>query len=100
MPIELTTDPSEASNILALFNWSVQKSEVADARAWYSALAVENPTASQPLLALINLELALNNFEQVEALFGRALRSSFTLMAAADVNIWSEWKIAGLWLTR
>jgi len=41
------------------------------------------------MLALINLELALSNFAQVEALFARALSSSTTLMAAADVNIWS-----------
>jgi cleavage stimulation factor subunit 3 len=41
------------------------------------------------MLALINLELALSNFVQVEELFARALRSSSTLMAAADINIWS-----------
>lgn len=73
-----------------MFDWAVQNSEVEDARVWYEVVAKENPTAASPLLALINLELALNNFPQVEELFARALRSPTTLMAAADVNIWSE----------
>jgi hypothetical protein len=41
------------------------------------------------MLSLINLELALNNFKEVEDLFSKALSSASTLMAAADVNIWS-----------
>lgn len=44
------------------------------------------------MLSLINLELALSNFNRVEELFARALQSSSTLMAAADVNIWSEFR--------
>lgn len=41
------------------------------------------------MLSLINLELALSNFKEVEDLFSTALSSSGTLLAAADVNIWS-----------
>lgn len=41
------------------------------------------------MLALINLELALSNFKEVEELFSTALSSAGTLMAAADINIWS-----------
>lgn len=41
------------------------------------------------MLSLINLELALSNFKEVEDLFSKALSSAGTLMAAADINIWS-----------
>lgn len=37
--------PSDASTALAIFNWSVQKTEINDARAWYEVIAVDNPTA-------------------------------------------------------
>ncbi|WWC69469.1 uncharacterized protein I206_103409 [Kwoniella pini CBS 10737] len=82
-------DPENSLTILALFNWAVQKTEIVDARAWYNVLAVDNPTAVEPLLALINLELALSNFPQVEGLFARALKGpSGGITAAADVSIW------------
>ena len=45
----------------------------------------------QPLLSLIGLELDLSNFQQVEALFARALKGpSGGITAAADVSIWSQ----------
>ena len=45
----------------------------------------------QPLLSLINLELALSNFPQVEALFARALKGpSGGITAAAEVSVWSK----------
>ncbi|GMK56794.1 hypothetical protein CspeluHIS016_0306340 [Cutaneotrichosporon spelunceum] len=84
-------DPSDQALLLWLFNWAVDRSEVADARAWYSALTVDNPTASGPMLSLINLELALSNFKDVEDLFSKALNSAGTLMAAADINIWKAY---------
>lgn len=63
-----------------------------DARAWYAVLGQDEPTAVQPLLALINLELALSNFPAVEALFGTALKgSSGEITAAADVSIWKAY---------
>lgn len=42
-------DPKNANIVLAIFDWSVQKTEINDARAWYDVLAVENPTAASPL---------------------------------------------------
>lgn len=82
----------------------MQRSEITDARVWYAVLAKDEPTAVsrcaghqarssrqvQPLLALINLELALSNFSEVEQLFATALRGpSGGITAAADVSIWS-----------
>ncbi|OCF36522.1 hypothetical protein I316_01772 [Kwoniella heveanensis BCC8398] len=85
-------DPKNPTILLSLFNWSVQRTEIIDARLWYNALAVDNPTAVQPLLALINLELALSNFPQVEALFATALKGpSGGVTAAADVSIWKAY---------
>ncbi|TXT07763.1 uncharacterized protein COLE_04687 [Cutaneotrichosporon oleaginosum] len=84
-------DPSDQALLLWLFNWAVDRSEAADARAWYAALAVDNPTASGPMLALINLELSLSNFKEVEDLFSKALSSADTLKAAADINIWKAY---------
>ncbi|KAK8869830.1 hypothetical protein IAR55_000398 [Kwoniella newhampshirensis] len=85
-------DRQNATILLSLFNWAVQKTEINDARAWHNALAVENPTAVQPLLALINLELALSNFPQVEGLFAKALKGpSGGITAAADVSIWKAY---------
>ncbi|WWC90032.1 uncharacterized protein L201_004962 [Kwoniella dendrophila CBS 6074] len=85
-------DPKNPILLLSLFNWAIQKTEIADARAWYEALAIDNPTAVEPLLALINLELALSNFPQVEALFAKALKGpSGGITAAADVSIWKAY---------
>ncbi|KAI9638306.1 putative cleavage stimulation factor, 77kDa subunit [Dioszegia hungarica] len=85
-------DPSNPQVLLALFDWSIQRSEIIDARGWYAAIAKENPTASQPLLALINLESSLTNFSQVEVLFGQALKGpSGGITASADVNIWKAY---------
>ncbi|KAL7423926.1 mRNA 3'-end-processing protein rna14 [Cryptotrichosporon argae] len=84
-------DHADPDPILVLFDWSVKRTEAADARVWYEALAEHHPTAFKPLSALINLELALDNFAQAEALFARALSTSSTLMAAADVNIWKAY---------
>lgn len=56
----------------------------------YEILTADALSQTQPLLALINLELALSNFAQVEALFGQALKgSSGEITAAADVSVWS-----------
>ncbi|OWZ63165.1 mRNA 3'-end-processing protein RNA14 [Cryptococcus neoformans] len=84
-------DPSNPTLLLSLFNWAVQKTEVEDARAWYRVLAVDNPTAAQPLLALINLELALSNFAEVEAIFASTLKGSAGITTAADVSIWTAY---------
>nr|XP_019042697.1 hypothetical protein I302_08402 [Kwoniella bestiolae CBS 10118]OCF21627.1 hypothetical protein I302_08402 [Kwoniella bestiolae CBS 10118] len=85
-------DPKNPLLLLSLFNWAIQRTEIADARAWYEALAVHNPTAVEPLLALINLELALTNFPQVEALFAKALKGpSGGITAAADVSVWKAY---------
>ncbi|WVO21992.1 mRNA 3'-end-processing protein RNA14 [Cryptococcus decagattii] len=84
-------DPSNPTLLLSLFNWAVQKTEVEDARAWYRVLAVDNPTATQPLLALINLELALSNFAEVEAIFASTLKGSAGITTAADVSIWTAY---------
>ncbi|WWD10146.1 hypothetical protein V865_008280 [Kwoniella europaea PYCC6329] len=85
-------DPKNSLLLLALFNWAIQRTEISDARAWYNALAVDNPTAVEPLLALINLELALSNFAQVEPLFAKALKGpSGGITAAADVSIWKAY---------
>ncbi|WWC61133.1 uncharacterized protein I303_103712 [Kwoniella dejecticola CBS 10117] len=85
-------DPKNSYTVLALFNWSIQRTEINDARAWYNALSVDNPTAVEPLLALITLELALSNFPQVEALFAKALKGpSGGITAAADVSIWKAY---------
>ncbi|WVO12857.1 hypothetical protein L204_100465 [Cryptococcus depauperatus] len=81
-------DPRNPELILALFNWSVEKTEVEDARVWYSVLAADNPTASQPLLALINLELALSNFNEVETIFSNTLKGNGGITTATDVSIW------------
>ncbi|KAK4688663.1 cleavage stimulation factor subunit 3, partial [Tremellales sp. Uapishka_1] len=90
--IDETVDPSSPALMLALFSSAVTKTEIVDARAWYNAIAVENPTATQPLLALINLELSLSNFPQVEELFAKALKGSLGgVKAAADVNIWKAY---------
>ena len=49
------------------------------------------PDQVKPLLALINLELSLSNFSEVETLFGRALKGTGgDITAAADVSIWSK----------
>ena len=37
--------PTNPTILLTLFNWAVQKTEINDARAWYDALAKEEPTA-------------------------------------------------------
>ncbi|WVR05236.1 hypothetical protein IAU60_002248 [Kwoniella sp. DSM 27419] len=88
----LQTDHRDPTLLLSLFNWAVQKTEIVDARAWYSALAENDATAVQPLLALINLELALSNFPQVETLFASALKGpSGGITAAADVSIWKAY---------
>lgn len=85
-------DPADSYVVLALFNWSISKSEISDARAWFAALYEENPTAMQPLLSLIGLELDLSNFQQVEALFAKALKGpSGGITAAADVSIWKAY---------
>jgi hypothetical protein len=45
---KLTPDPDpqvDPTAALGLFNWSVQKTEVVDARAWYEVIALRNPTA-------------------------------------------------------
>ncbi|WVQ78099.1 hypothetical protein IAT38_000180 [Cryptococcus sp. DSM 104549] len=86
------SDQQNAQAILGLFDWSVQKGEIHDARVWYDVLAVDNPTATQPLLGLINLELALNNFPQVESLFAKALKGpSGGITASADVSVWTAY---------
>ncbi|WRT67126.1 uncharacterized protein IL334_004092 [Kwoniella shivajii] len=86
------SDSKNPTLLLSLFNWAMQKTEIADARAWYTALAVDNPTAVEPLLALINLELALSNFPHVEGLFAKALKGpSGGVTAAADVSIWKAY---------
>ncbi|ORY33805.1 hypothetical protein BCR39DRAFT_519303 [Naematelia encephala] len=85
-------DQHNPTVLLSLFNWAVQKTEIADARAWYAALAIEEPTAITPLLLIINLELSLSNFPQVEALFAKALNGpSGGITAAADVSIWKAY---------
>ena len=38
-------EPKNPHILLALFDWSVQKTEINDARAWYNALSTDNPTA-------------------------------------------------------
>ena len=92
-----------------MFDWSIANSEIIDARAWFAVIARDDPTAVslpflphtspcqatynqwQPLLALIKLEQALNNFPKVEELFGRALAGpSGGITTAADIDIWSE----------
>ncbi|ODO03341.1 hypothetical protein L198_02186 [Cryptococcus wingfieldii CBS 7118] len=85
------TDSQQSDTVLALFNWSIQRTEVEDARAWYKVLAVDNPTASQPLLALINLELALSNFPQVEEIFASTLKGDAGINAPIDVGIWAAY---------
>lgn len=95
---------------LTLFNWSLQRSEVVDARAWFTVLAVRNPTAvsfklscasiprahlmpqTDPLLGLINLESSLSNFSHVESLFESALKGpSGGVTTVADVSIWKAY---------
>lgn len=46
---------------------------------------------AQPLLALINLELALSNFAEVEAIFASTLKGSAGITTAADVSIWTAY---------
>ncbi|WVQ71644.1 hypothetical protein IAR50_001184 [Cryptococcus sp. DSM 104548] len=83
-------DP-HSDTVLEMFNWSVQRTEVEDARAWYKVLAIDNPTASQPLLALINLELALSNFPRVEEMFATTLKGDAGINAPIDVGIWAAY---------
>lgn len=48
----------------------------------------------QPLLSLIRLEQALNNFTRVEKLFSDAIKGpSGGITAAADIEIWSELEV-------
>lgn len=50
-----------------------------------------SPCQAQPLLALINLELALSNFAEVEAIFASTLKGSAGITTAADVSIWAAY---------
>lgn len=107
---KLTLDTSDTHALLGLYDWSIANSEINDARAWFAVIVKDDPSAVspandktpkhrsrltspqwQPLLSLIKLELALNNFQHVEALFGRALKGpSGGITTAADIHVWSE----------
>jgi len=77
---------------LALFEAACADGEVADARAWFAVFEKDNPTATRPLLDLINLELAHNNFAQVVALFEKALRGlGGSVGAVPGVDIWRSY---------
>jgi hypothetical protein len=79
---------------LALFEASCADGDVGDARAWFGAFQKENPTATRPLLELIDLELAHNNFGEVVKLFEKALRGlGGSVGAVPGVEIWSESEI-------
>jgi hypothetical protein len=41
----LLLDPSNTHALLGLFDWSIQRSEAADARAWYAVIAKDDPSA-------------------------------------------------------
>ncbi|ORX39874.1 hypothetical protein BD324DRAFT_667355 [Kockovaella imperatae] len=85
-------DPKNSRTLLELFTFSVQRSEIIDARAWYTALSKVEASAVQPLLLMINLELSLSNFSEVESLFARALKgTNGEMTAAADVSIWKAY---------
>jgi len=44
------TDPNDSQALLRLFGWSLENSEVHDARAWYAVIAKDSPSAvSLPL---------------------------------------------------
>jgi hypothetical protein len=43
--ITVCVDTSNPLVLLGLFNWSIQKTEISDARAWYKELAKDEPTA-------------------------------------------------------
>ncbi|EIW69695.1 hypothetical protein M231_06303 [Tremella mesenterica] len=84
--------PKDPYIILALFSWAIQRGEINDARAWFSLLYADNPSAYQPLLVLIQMELDLSNFPQVEELFAKALKGpSGEITSAADVSIWKSY---------
>lgn len=51
----LTSDASDPRAVLELFNWSVQKSEIIDARVWYDVLAKDEPTAVSDKLSKANV---------------------------------------------
>ncbi len=84
------TDQSPQS-LLALFEASCSDGEIIDARSWFGSFQKDNPTATRPLLDLINLELAHNNFGEVVKLFEKALRGlGGSVGAVPGVDIWSE----------
>lgn len=44
----LITDTTDMQTVLSLFNWSISKTEIGDARAWYMVIAKDSPTAVSP----------------------------------------------------
>lgn len=99
------SDPRETQALLRLFGWSIDNTEIADARAWYEVIRKDSPSAvrsiillstktysqSQPLLSLVKLEQALNNFTEVEHLFSSAIKGpAGGITSYVDIIVWSE----------
>jgi hypothetical protein len=51
------------------------------------SIPIETDTQTQPLLSLVKLEQALNNFPEVENLFSKAINGASG--GISDVAIWS-----------
>jgi len=97
----LISDHKDTQALLHLFGWSIDNTEINDARAWYAVIEKDSPSAvslpfpfrtrtdmqTQPLLSLLKLEQALNNFSEVENLFSKAIKGSSG--GISDVAVWS-----------
>lgn len=81
-----------AQTLHALFEAARADGDVEDARAWFELFFKENPTATGPLMTLINLELANGNFPQVVASYEKALRGLGGVVGAVPgVEIWKSY---------
>lgn len=65
-------DPTDPASLLSLIQSSIDHSELADARAWLELFLSAYPTAGPQYLVYVELELAHDNFPEVERLFERA----------------------------
>lgn len=81
-----------AQSSLAMFDACRADGDVDGVRAWYQAFSKDNPTATGPMLDLINFELAHGNFPQVVALYEKALRGlGGSVGAVPGTDIWASY---------
>lgn len=82
---------ANAQASLAMFEAARTDGDVEGTRAWYAQFSKDNPTATGPMLDMINFELAHGNFPQVVALYEKALRGlGGSVGAVPGVDIWRQ----------